>query len=175
MAHVVLLRGVNVGGYRNFRPAALAEQLRHLDAINIGAAGTFVIRQPISRSKLREEFTRRLPFEADVVICRSRDITALIASDVFAKYPTRPGIVRFVSVLTGRPRSEPALPMTFPPRGRWLLKILSREDRFVFGVYRRHMKVIGYLGALDRVFGVRVTTRNWNTIAAIAEVLRLEA
>ena len=33
------------------------------------------------------------------------------------------------------------------------------------------MKVIGYLGALDRVFGVPVTTRNWNTIKAIAKVL----
>ncbi len=34
------------------------------------------------------------------------------------------------------------------------------------------MKVIGYLGALDRLYGVPVTTRNWNTIAAIARVLR---
>ena len=33
-------------------------------------------------------------------------------------------------------------------------------------------KVIGFLGALDRLYGVSVTTRNWNTIAAIARVLR---
>jgi hypothetical protein len=33
------------------------------------------------------------------------------------------------------------------------------------------MKTIGYLGMLDRVFGVPVTTRNWNTITAIAKVL----
>ena len=44
MALVVLLRGVNVGGHRTFRPTTLAEQLRHLDAVNVGAAGTFVIR-----------------------------------------------------------------------------------------------------------------------------------
>ena len=49
MALVVLLRGVNVGGHRTFRPAILAEQLKHLDAINIGAAGTFVVRQPVTR------------------------------------------------------------------------------------------------------------------------------
>jgi uncharacterized protein (DUF1697 family) len=41
----------------------------------------------------------------------------------------------------------------------------------VIGLYRRHMKVISYLGTLDRVFGVPVTTRNWNTITAIAKVL----
>jgi hypothetical protein len=33
------------------------------------------------------------------------------------------------------------------------------------------MKVIGYLGAIDRLFGVPVTTRNWNTITAIAKAL----
>ena len=52
-----------------------------------------------------------------------------------------------------------------------LLKILGRDKRFIFGLYRRHMKVIGYLGTFDRLFGVPVTTRNWNTITAIARVL----
>jgi uncharacterized protein (DUF1697 family) len=61
--------------------------------------------------------------------------------------------------------------MSFPSSGEWLLKILARDNRFVFGVYRRHMKVISYLGTLDRLFGVPVTTRNWNTITAIARVL----
>jgi hypothetical protein len=61
--------------------------------------------------------------------------------------------------------------MSFPSRGKWLLKILARDDRFVFGMYRRHMKVISYLGALDRLFRVPVTTRNWNTLTAIAKAL----
>lgn len=33
------------------------------------------------------------------------------------------------------------------------------------------MKVIGYLGTFDRLFGVPVTTRNWNTMTAIAKTL----
>jgi uncharacterized protein (DUF1697 family) len=61
--------------------------------------------------------------------------------------------------------------MTLPSRGTWQLKILARDNRFIIGVYRRHMKAIGYLGTLDRLFGVPVTTRNWNTITAIAAVL----
>jgi hypothetical protein len=35
-------------------------------------------------------------------------------------------------------------------------------------------KVIGYLGTFDRLFGVPVTTRNWNTMTAIARVLGKE-
>jgi hypothetical protein len=63
------------------------------------------------------------------------------------------------------------MPMQVPSSGRWLVKILGREDRFVLGLYRRHMRVIGYLGMLDRVFGVSVTTRNWQTFTTIARVL----
>ena len=34
------------------------------------------------------------------------------------------------------------------------------------------MKTIGYLGQLDRLFGVPATTRNWNTIVAIVRILK---
>jgi uncharacterized protein (DUF1697 family) len=171
VALVVLLRGVNVGGHRTFRPRTLAEQLKHLDAVNIGAAGTFVIRRPVTRTQLRAEFARLLPFDAEIVICDGREIVRLMSQDRFADHPVRPDVVRFVSVLSQRPRSAPLLPMFFPSSGKWLVKILSRDNRFVFGLYRRHMKVIGYLGAFDRIFGVPATTRNWNTIKAISRVI----
>jgi len=171
VALVVLLRGVNVGGHRTFRPSTLAQRLKHLDAVNIGAAGTFVIRKPISRTQLRAELARRLPFDTQIMICAGRDIVRLMSEDPFADEPVGPDIVRFVSVLSQRPRSAPSTPMVFPAHGTWLLKILARENRFVFGLYRRHMKVIGYLGTLDRLFGVPATTRNWSTITAIAKVL----
>jgi uncharacterized protein (DUF1697 family) len=171
VALVVLLRGVNVGGHRTFRPSALAEQLKPLDAVNIGAAGTFVIRRPVSRAQLRTELARRLPFEAQVMICEGREIVRLLSHDHFSGQPVRPDIVRFVSVLSQRPRSAPSMPMCFPARGQWLLKILARDNQFVLGVYRRQMKAIGYLGTLDRIFGTPATTRNWNTIQAISKVL----
>jgi uncharacterized protein (DUF1697 family) len=171
MALVVLLRGVNVGGHRTFRPTSFVAQLKHLDAVNIGAAGTFVIRRPVSRAQLRAELARRLPFDAEIMICEGRELVRLMSQNPFANQPLRPEIVRFVSVLSTRPRSVPSTPMCFPSSGKWLLKIVARENRFVFGMYRRHMKVISYLGTLDRLFGVPVTTRNWNTITAIAGVL----
>ncbi|KAB2963841.1 MAG: DUF1697 domain-containing protein, partial [Thermoanaerobaculia bacterium] len=84
MALVVLLRGVNVGGHRVFRPARLVEQLRHLDAVNIGAAGTFVIRRPVRTGELREEIARRLPLETEVMICPGGEIARLPAHDAFS-------------------------------------------------------------------------------------------
>jgi uncharacterized protein (DUF1697 family) len=169
--HVVLLRGVNVGGHRTFRPAKLAEELQHLGAINIGAAGTFVIQQPIRQTQLRAELASRLPFETQIMICRSREIAQLVSRDWFAGRPSRPDIVRFVSLLSRAPRQSPPLPLTLPSRGQWLLRVLACDGRFVIGEYRRQMKAIGYLGTLDRVFGSPATTRNWNTIIAIGKAL----
>ena len=175
MALVVLLRGVNVGGHKTFRPSVLAEQLQHLGAVNIGAAGTFVIRRSVAPAEVRAEIARRIPFDAAVAICQGRDIVRLMSRDHFAEEDADADIVRFVSVLCQRARSAPSIPMSFPSSGEWLLKIIARENRFVFGVYRRQMKAIAHLGTLDKLFGVPVTTRNWNTFAQIARVLGHDA
>src|SRR5205823_7333272 len=148
MALVVLLRGVNVGGHRTFRPAALVEQLKHLDAVNIGAAGTFVIRRPISEAKLRAELARRLPFDTEIMICQGREIIRLMSRNHFADEPEHPGVVRFVSVLSKRPRSAPSMPINFPSSGKWLLKILATDNRFLLGLYPRPETAFGYLGTL---------------------------
>jgi uncharacterized protein (DUF1697 family) len=171
MALVVLLRGVNVGGHRTFRPTELAKQLADLDVVNIGAAGTFVVRQPVTQARLRAELTSRLPFDAAIMICRGRDILRLMSQSHFEDQPVGPDVVRFVSVLSKSPKSRPSTPVSFPASGSWLVRILATEQRFIFGVYRRQMKAIGYLGEIDRLFGMPATTRNWNTIAAIGRVL----
>jgi uncharacterized protein (DUF1697 family) len=49
-----------------------------------------------------------------------------------------------------------------------MLKILSVDGRIVTGVYRRQMEAIRHLAMVDKVFGVPATTRNWNTVKAIA-------
>ncbi len=175
MALVVLLRGVNVGGHRTFRPAALAKELEHLGAVNIGAAGTFVIRGRVGRTELRAELAGRLPFNTEIVICEGRDILRLVSHGAAALPPAPTGIVRFVSVLVRDPVEKPELPLQIPSRGQWLVRILARDGRLVVGEYRRHMKTISYLGTLDRIFGVPVTTRNWNTMTAIAKAFEARA
>lgn len=171
MALVVFLRGLNVGGHRNFRPSMLAKNLQHLDIINIGAAGTFVVRQKVSRAMLRDEIASRLPFNTAIMICEGREIGKLLLHRFEVDNPERADTVCFVSILSRIPRVVPQLPIIFPPSGRWLLKVLARDGRFVFGVYKRDVKVIGYLRRLDQIFRVPTTTRNWNTMTRIAKVL----
>lgn len=172
MAIVVFLRGVNVGGHRRFRPSILARELSEFEVVNVGAAGTFVVRRPGSRAKFRSELLERLPFEAEIVFCDGRDLVRLEMENPFATKPARPDVVRFVSILSKPGRAKPSLPFTLPPDGDWLLRVIASKNRFVFGEYRRHMKTIGYLGQIDKLFGVPATTRNWNTILSIVRILK---
>jgi uncharacterized protein (DUF1697 family) len=172
MALVVFLRGVNVGGYRRFRPSILAQELSDYDVQNVGAAGTFVVRKPGSRAKFRTALLRKLPFEAEIVLCEGRDLMRLERKNPFGTQPSPPDVVRFVSILSKARSVRASLPVTFPSDGEWLVRVIASEGQFVFGEYRRHMKTIGYLGQIDKLYGVPATTRNWNTINAITRILK---
>ena len=172
MALIVFLRGVNVGGHKTFRPSILARELSDYDVVNVGAAGTFVVRKPGLQAKFRAELLRRLPFETEVAICDGRDLIRLEVENPFGNEPSRPDVVRFVSVLLKAGRTMPSFPIILPPEGQWLLCVIAAEKRFVFGMYRRQMRTIGYLGQIDKLVGVPVTTRNWNTIVAIVRILK---
>ena len=172
MALVAFLRGVNVGGHRTFRPSILAKGLSDYDVVNIGAAGTFVVRKPGSRAEFRAELLRRLPFEAEVMLCDGRDLIRLEMENPFGSEPSRPDIVRFVSILSRAGGCAVAIPFALPLGGEWFVRVIASKERFIFGEYRRHMKTIGYLGQLDKVFGVPATTRNWNTILAVVRILK---
>jgi uncharacterized protein (DUF1697 family) len=172
MALVVFIRGVNVGGHRTFRPSVLARGLSDYGVVNVGAAGTFVVRNPGSRAKFRAALLRKLKFKAEVVLCDGRDLIRLEMENPFGAEPVRPDIVRFVSILSRAGGLRAALPVTFPPDGEWFVRVIASKDQFVFGVYRRHMKTIGYLGQIDKLFGVPATTRNWNTILAVVRILK---
>jgi uncharacterized protein (DUF1697 family) len=172
MALVVFLRGVNVGGHRNFRPSVLARKLSSYDVVNVGAAGTFVVGKPGSRAKFRAALLRLLPFVAEVVLCDGRDLLLLAKENPLGTEPSRPDVVRFVSILSKAVRVMPSIPISLPPDGDWFVRVIASKKRFLLGTYRRHMKTIGYLGQIDKLFGAPVTTRNWNTILAVVRILK---
>ena len=171
MRQVVFLRGVNVGKANRCQPAVIASQLSRLGVINIGAVGTFVVRENVSESALRSAIAKKLPFKCEIITCPARDIIKLASKYPFSEQPSDPNITRFVNVLAKRLPSPPPLPLFLPSDGDWLLKIIAIENRFVLGLYRRQMKAIGYLGKVEKLLGVPATTRNWNTIEKVAKIL----
>jgi uncharacterized protein (DUF1697 family) len=173
MASVVFLRGVNVGGHKTFQPSVLAKALADFNVGSVGAAGTFVIRKPIGQRALRAEFLRRLTFEPELMICRGRELLDLAQEDPFAGEPADKEVKRYVSVLAKRPRKPPSLPFSRPPGEEWQVKIIAVTGRFALSLHRRLGRALVYPNeVVEKNFGVAATTRNWDTIAAVCEILK---
>ena len=62
------------------------------------------------------------------------------------------------------------LPIAIPEDGECFVRIIGLKNRLVFGVYRRHMMTISYLGQIDELLGAQATTRSWNTILSVLRI-----
>ncbi len=172
MALVVFFRGINVGGHRAFRPSVLAKELAVYGAVNVGAAGTLVVRKPGLRAEFLAQLRRKLPFEATIAFCDGNDLIRLEVDNPFGAEPPSGDVVQFVSILSEAGHRRVPLPIARPEGGEWLVRVIGSKNRLVYGVYRRHMKTIGCLGQIDRLFGAPATTRSWTTILSVLRVLK---
>lgn len=172
MASVVFMRGVNVGGHKAFRPAALARELSSLDVVNIGAAGTFVVREKVSHARLRAEFCRRIPFQADLMILKAREIEELVSQEPFPRQAAD-GVRRFASALAKRPTKKTRFPLSRPGGKDWQVKLVGLHGSFVLSLWRRVGKAMLYPNeAVEKELGIPATTRGWDTIVKIHGTLR---
>lgn len=161
-----------MGRHKRFEPRALARALADVGAVNVGAAGTFVVRGKIGPARLRAEILRRLPFDAETMICPAREIIALAHDDAFGPGPPEPDARRFVSVMTAPPRRVPPLPLGRPAGVRWEVEIVRVSGRYALGLWRRLGRRVLYPNdVVEQSLGVSATTRAWNTICAIRRIL----
>ncbi len=170
MSSVVFFRAVNVGGHQKFQPGKLAKEWEQFGVVNIGAAGTFVVRENVSETKLRDEILRRLPFKPELMICPSRDVLALARGDWFGDAVLGKDQGRFVSVLQKAPRAKLPLPIEQPAGAKWEVQVVAITGRFALSVRRLGQTYSN--AVVEKHLGVPATTRNWNTIEAICDILQ---
>jgi len=171
VAHVVFLRGANVGGKNVFRPAQLVAALAHLDVLNVGAAGTFVVRGKSSAAAIREEILSRLPFAPGIAIRPASEIRALARSGPFAGRPLAKDERAWAAVLCGKPTKRPSLPHLAPAGKDWSVRIERIEGSLVLGILHRRPKFLFPNQVVEKEFGVPATTRWWDTIEKVAQIL----
>jgi hypothetical protein len=172
MASVVFLRAVNVGGTNVCRPAELVTALKRLDVVNIGAAGTFVVRSSASAAAVRRAFLAETPFVPIMAVRPARDVIALARSRPFKGVALSKDLRGWVAVMTGRPKHRPALPLSSPTGASWYLRFDEIRGACALGLVRRHPdRPINVGKSLETALGVPVTVRWWETIEKIAKIL----
>ncbi|HEX4438533.1 MAG TPA: DUF1697 domain-containing protein [Thermoanaerobaculia bacterium] len=170
---VVFLRGVNVGGNKTFRPAELA---RALDAVNVGAAGTFVLHAGGAESAVRKSILKALEFECEVIVCRGADVVALARRAEKEPRPYGKDLKTMVSVLAAKPKGATRLPVAVPDGKDWQVRVTEVDGPFVTSVWRRRAGRLIYPNeVVEKLFGVPATTRGWSTIETLRRIVEAGA
>ena len=174
MQWVVFLRAVNVGKHNRFQPAVLAKELSHLGFVNVGGVGTFVVRKATSASALRTALLTKLPVKCDVMICRAKEIVELVGITPFKGEVFDNDRRGFVTVLAKAPANIRKLPIYAPDAKNWEVKIVQITGMCVVSLWRRLRENALYPNqVIEKKFTVAATTRSWNTILKVGELLQL--
>src|SRR6266478_7209067 len=172
MRWVVFLRAVNVGKANRCQPAQIAKELANFGFVNIGAVGTFVVREDVSESVLRNAIAKKLPFKCEIMICTAKQIVDLAKENPFNGDRGK-DIDAHVSIMAKPPAKVPALPIYVPSKDNWEIKIARAIGAAVLSLRRKVPKGHLYPNQIvERQFGVAATTRSWNTIEKIANEIR---
>jgi uncharacterized protein (DUF1697 family) len=170
--HVVFLRAANVGGKNVFRPAQLVTALAHLDVVNVGAAGTFLVRERASAASIRREILSRLKFEPELAIMPAQEILALARSEPFPRVAFSKDLRGWVAVLCRRPSLHPALPFATPAGKSWCVRFDRVEGSFALGLWQRRPGGSLFPNqVVEKALGVPATTRYWETIQRLAKLI----
>jgi len=170
MRWVVFLRAANVGRHNRFQPSVLAKELAKFGVVNLGAVGTFVVRENVSKKALHAAIVRELPFKCEVMICRAKEIVDLVGENPFKGEPI--GDAPFVTVMAKRPARLPKLPLYAPTVDKWEVKIVRITGVLALSLWRRLKQNPLYPNqVIEKQFGIATTTRNWNTILKVAKLL----
>jgi uncharacterized protein (DUF1697 family) len=172
MSHIVLLRAANVGGKNIFRPAELAKRLAHLDVINVGAAGTFVVRGRATPRRIRYEFLATIPFQPEITILPASELLALVRSKPFAGVTFSKDVRGWIAALAMPTKARPKLPVQRPAGTAWSVRFDRVEGQFALGLWR--LPTGGFVfpsHVVEAALGVSATTRWWETFERIADLV----
>jgi uncharacterized protein (DUF1697 family) len=173
MRWVVFLRAANVGKHNRFQPSVLAKELAKFGVMNIGAVGTFVVCENMSEKALRAAISRKIPFKCDMMICPAKAIVDLVRDNPFKHEPTDNDRRIFLTVMSKPAASLPKLPIYAPDSKTWEVKIVRVTGACVLSLWRRRKENALYPNeVIEKRFGLATTTRSWNTIQKVCDILR---
>jgi uncharacterized protein (DUF1697 family) len=175
MEYAAFLRGINVGGNKKVPMADLKKSFESLGFTNVRTllnSGNVIFETGKSGSDsltelLETHLKKKFNFEIPILIRTIADLQHLIDRDPFRGIEVTPQTRLYVSFLSEKPQSKLKLPYRSPEK---TYKILSASPSEVCSVLTLspNTQSTDLMSILEKEFGKKITTRNWNTIVKIA-------
>ncbi|QQR54305.1 DUF1697 domain-containing protein [Candidatus Peregrinibacteria bacterium] len=176
--YAAFLRGINLGG-RTVKMAELKAVLEKLDYKNVNtflASGNAVFeKEPLSsphalEMEMEEALEKKFGFKIPVLVRTVEELRALKNLQVFKDILLTPATRFYVTFLSQDATGSLKLPYKDPACDFCILK-LEKGALFSVMVVGEDRGTVDAMAVIEKKFGKRVTTRNWNTIERMLKCL----
>ena len=172
--YVAFLRGINVGGNKLIRMDDLKKAFAALgfaNVITILASGNVLFESKSANAEaltkqIEEKLKKVFRHEMGVMVRSVEEIHRLDASQPFKGIAVTPQTRLYVTFLSEKPASKLKIPYTAPDQSFKILRISPAEVCATLTLSPQG-GTLDLMAFLEKQFGKKITTRNWNTIVRI--------
>ncbi len=172
--HVAFLRGINVGGKKLIKMDALKKVLESLGFENVKtllASGNVLFQSPHASPEhltLSIEKALKNAFDAEigVILRTAQHLQRVAETKPFDGIEVTSATRLYITFLGEKPKSQLPVPYESPGKDFRILHV-SKSEVFSVCLVLANGRLANEVTLLDKEFGRKVTTRNWNTIQRI--------
>ncbi|MBI3611065.1 MAG: DUF1697 domain-containing protein [Nitrospirae bacterium] len=178
-AYAAFLRGINVGGNKPVKMDKLKKAFESLGFKNVKtllASGNVVFEAPkasasVLAKKIEEKLKKTFGHEIGVLIRTITQLQRIEESNPFKGINVTPQTRLYVTFLSEKSKSGLKIPYESPDKN---FKILRATENDVCSVptLSPNCRTVDLMDILEKEFGRKITTRNWNTIAKVLEMTK---
>ena len=179
--YAAFLRGINVGGNKPVPMEKLKKAFESLEFRKVQTllvSGNVVFEAPpidtvALEQKVEEKLKKVFGHEIGVLIRTMEELQHLSNSQPFKKVAITAQTRLYVTFFSEKPKSSLKIPFTSPDKSCKILHLSGREVCSVV-VLSPNSGTLDLMKILEKEFGRKVTTRNWNTLVRVLRTYQLK-
>ncbi len=178
--YVAFLRGINVGGHKTIKMDELKKAFEALGFASVktllASGNVLFAATAASESTLAKKIEKKLAtafgHEIGVLIRKIEGLQRLADADPFAGIKVTPQTRLYVTFLAEKNKSGLKIPYESPDKSFKIIRVTGSEVCSVLTL-TPNSRTVDLMSVLEKEFGRKVTTRNWNTIEKILKASKL--
>ncbi|MCZ7400595.1 MAG: DUF1697 domain-containing protein [Candidatus Methanoperedens sp.] len=172
--YIAFLRGINVGGHKPVKMEELKKAFEAMGFKNVKtllASGNVLFETPETDTdnlikRIEEELENELGHEIGVLLRTIEEIQSLVDADPFKNIKVTPQTRFYVTFLSEKPESTLKIPYESIEKDIKIVQV-SASEVCSFITLSPIRGTSDLMSVLEKEFGRKVTTRNWNTVTRI--------
>lgn len=172
--YVAFLRGINVGKKKvpMIELKKMCDELGFSQVRTVLNTGNIIFETRAQdiihlRQRIERELEKTFGFRIDTIIRLHEELVSLVERNPFKTISMTPETRLYVTFLSEKSPSPLTLPYPTPERDFTILSETEQEVCSVL-ILSGNRGTTDAMKVLEKEFGKRITTRNWNTVAKIA-------